>query len=324
MIIRKFAAAVAVIAAIVCAGSAACRAQDLLKPDETFKFAERDSVGLYMDVYYPADGSEMTVNGVNKPTILYVFGGGFKAGRRDTPTAREWFRLLTDEGFTVAAIDYRLGLKQVEGMGSLNDVYDSIQMAVEDLFTATKYILDNAEEVDIDPSSLVIAGSSAGAITVLQAEWELCNRMGTSVLLPKDFHYAGVMSFAGAIYSRQGAVRYHTEPAPHLFFHGTADRIVTYRQIRLLNQAFQGTKVLARIFKGNGYDCCVYRYQGNSHEIAACMSKTFPEQLAWLETNIIGKEKRTIDATVNDPSIQVFQVNDLRTLYSGKVIIDLE
>ena len=221
-------AATAVIVAIACAGSAACQAQDLLKPDETFLFAERDSINLYMDVYYPADGSEMTVDGVNKPTILYVFGGGFKVGRKDTPTAREWFRLLTDEGFTVAAIDYRLGLKGVEGMGSINDVYNAIQIAVEDLFSATKYILDNAEEVDIDPSSLVIAGSSAGAITVLQAEWELCNRMGSSVMLPKDFRYAGVMSFAGAIYSRQGTVRYHSEPAPHLLFHGTADRIVTY------------------------------------------------------------------------------------------------
>ena len=324
MIIRKFAAMVAVIAAMACAGSAACQAQDLLKPDETFLFAERDSMGLYMDVYYPADGSEMTVDGVNKPTILYVFGGGFKAGRKDTPTAREWFRLLTDEGFTVAAIDYRLGLKEVDGMGNINDIYNAIQIAVEDLFSATKYILDNAEEVDIDPASLVIAGSSAGAITVLQAEWELCNRMGSSVILPEDFNYAGVMSFAGAIYSRQGAVRYQSEPAPHLFFHGTSDKIVTYKQIRLLNHAFQGTKVLARIFKGNGYDYCVSRYAGNSHEIAACMYKTFPEQLAWLETNIIGKEKRTIDATVNDPSIEVFQVNDLKTLYSGKVTIDLE
>jgi len=322
MDIRKFAAAVAVIAAMACTGSAVCQAQDLLKPDETFLFAERDSMDLYMDVYYPADGSEMRVDGVNKPTILYVFGGGFKSGRRDSPTAREWFRLLTDEGFTVAAIDYRLGLKDVEGMGSLNDVYNAVQIAVEDLFTATKYIVDNAVEVDIDPASLVLAGSSAGAITVLEAEWELCNRMGTSVMLPKDFRYAGVMSFAGAIYSRQGAVRYHREPAPHLLFHGTADRIVTYRQIRLLNQAFQGTKILARIFKGNGYDYCVYRYEGNSHEIAACMSKTFPEQLAWLETNIIGKEKRTIDATVNDPSIQVFQVNDLKTLYGGGVMLE--
>ena len=113
MTIRKFVAATAVIMAMACAGSAACQAQDLLKPDETFLFAERDSINLYMDVYYPADGSEMTVNGVNKPTILYVFGGGFKVGRKDTPTAREWFRLLTDEGFTVAAIDYRLGLKEV-------------------------------------------------------------------------------------------------------------------------------------------------------------------------------------------------------------------
>lgn len=320
MIIRKFAAATALIAALICTCHGICRAQDLLKPDETFLFAERDSLQLFMDVYYPADGSEMTVDGVNKPTILYVFGGGFKIGTRDNATARQWFRLLTDEGFTVAAIDYRLGLKDKEGMGTINDVYDAIQVAVEDLFSATKYILENAEEVDIDPSSLVIAGSSAGAITVLQAEWELCNRYGSSVMLPEDFRYAGVMSFAGAIYSRKGTVRYAREPSPTLLFHGTADRIVTYRQIHLFNQAFQGSNVLARIMKNNGYNCCIYRYKDNSHEIAAAMYKTFPEQLSWLEHNIIGKEKRIIDATVNDPSIEVFQVNDLRTLYKGGVI----
>jgi predicted esterase len=145
--------------------------------------------------------------------------------------------------------------------------------------------------------------------------------MGASTMLPREFNYAGVMSFAGAIYSRQGAVRYHKEPAPHILFHGTADRIVTYKQIRFLNQAFQGTNVLARIFKGNGYNCSVYRYKGNAHEIAAAMYQTFPEQLAWLEHDIIGKEKRTVDATVSDPSIEVFQVNDLKTLYGGGVVI---
>ena len=323
MDIRKFAAAAAVLTALICLDCGTCRAQDdLLKPDETFMFAERDSLQLFMDVYYPADGSEMTVDGVNKPTILYVFGGGFKAGRRDTPTARRWFRLLTDEGFTVAAIDYRLGLKDKEGMGSIKDVYDAIQVAVEDLFSATKYIIDNSVDVDIDPSSLVIAGSSAGAITVLQAEWELCNRTGTSVMLPAEFRYAGVMSFAGAIYSKSGRVHYTREPAPTLLFHGTADKIVTYRQIHFFNLAFQGSNVLARIMKGNGFNCSIYRYKDNSHEIAAAMYKTFPEQLAWLENNIIRKEKRTIDATVNDPSIEVFQVNDLKTLYSGRVKLE--
>ena len=320
MTIRRFAAAAAVLTALICAKAPDCRAQDLLKPDETFMFAEKDSLQLFMDVYYPADGSEMTVDGVNKPTILYVFGGGFKIGSRDNATARHWFRLLTDEGFTVVAIDYRLGLKGKEGMGSINDVYNAIQMAVEDLFSATKYILENAEEVDIDPSSLVIAGSSAGAITVLQAEWELCNRYGSSTMLPLDFRYAGVMSFAGAIYSRKGTIHYTREPSPTLMFHGTNDKIVTYRQIHLFNHAFQGSNVIARVMKNNGFNYCIFRYKDNGHEIAAAMYKTFPEQLAWLEHNIIGKEKRIIDATVNDPSIEVFQVNDLKTLYKGGVI----
>ena len=43
MSIRRIAAAAAVIIAIFGTESGICRAQELLKPDETFMFAERDS-----------------------------------------------------------------------------------------------------------------------------------------------------------------------------------------------------------------------------------------------------------------------------------------
>lgn len=299
------------------------QAIDYVKPDETYIFAERDT-SLYMDIYYPADGSEMTINGVNKPTILYVFGGGFKGGRRDSRGVQRWFKLLADEGFTIVAIDYRLGLKNATKMGVAQAplLYNAIQIAVEDVFSATKYIIDNAEELDIDPTSIVVSGSSAGAITALQADYELCNRSELAAELPDDFHYAGVMSFAGAIYTKKWGVRYRTEPAPTLMFHGTFDRIVTYRQIRVFNQAFEGTAKLAKVFKNNGYNYNIYRFDGNSHEIAGAMINTFPEQLAWLENNIIGKQKRTVDAHVSDPSIMKFEIDNVKDLYGGGVSLE--
>lgn len=319
MKINRFAAIAALLMAFGCLHDSICRAQDhFLKPDVTYKFAERDSLRLLMDIYYPADGSEMTVNGVNKPTILYVFGGGFKMGHRSSGDVNGWFRLLTDEGFTVVAIDYRLGLKDVTkmGVGQQKTLHKAIDMAVEDLFSATKFILDWPETLDIDPSSIVIAGSSAGAITALQAEWELCNRTELASVLPEDFRYAGVMAFSGAVFSNKGSVKYrYMEPATTLMFHGTSDKIVTYKQIKFFNLAFQGSSKIAREFKSKGYDYNIYRFKGNGHEIAASMEYTFPEQLRWLETNVIGQEGRTIDATVNDPSIPSFFITDLKSLY---------
>lgn len=328
MKIRKIAVVTAATALISILAGAFCNAQgkssDYVSPDETYMFAEKDSTQLFMDIYYPADGSETTVEGVTKPTVLYVFGGGFKGGKRDSRSAQRWFKLLADEGYTILAVDYRLGLKDVTKMGvaQASLLYKAIQMAVEDVFSATDFIITNAETLGINPSEIIISGSSAGAITALQAEYELCNRTELASMLPEGFHYAGVMSFAGAIYSKHGAVRYKEEPAPTLMFHGTADRIVPYRQIRVFNQAFQGTGKLSKRFKDSGYDYNIYRFDGNSHEIAGAMMETFPEQLRWLESNIMGKEKRTIDASISDPSILKWGVGNVKDLYGGGVNLE--
>ncbi len=55
----------------------------LINPDATYMFAQRDTCDLFMDVYEPAKGSETTLNGLEKPTIIFMFGGGFIEGTRD-------------------------------------------------------------------------------------------------------------------------------------------------------------------------------------------------------------------------------------------------
>ena len=67
----------------------------------------------------------------------------------------------------------------------------------------------------------------------------------------------------------------------------------------------------------SGYIYNIYRFDGNQHEIASAFIRTFPEQLRFLETNVIKKEKRIIDATVNDPSIKVWKYNSLKEIYQG-------
>ena len=89
----------------------------------TYKVAQRDTCDLFMDVYEPVDIPGDTLY---RPTILYVFGGGFITGRRDDPWVLPWFKLLTENGYRVVSVDYRLGLK---GIKMRFDVLHLIQSA---------------------------------------------------------------------------------------------------------------------------------------------------------------------------------------------------
>ncbi|MBQ9548309.1 MAG: alpha/beta hydrolase [Bacteroidales bacterium] len=288
-------------------------AEAIFEPSGTYLYTRRGDSPLYLDFYEPAAGSADR----SGTTLLFVFGGGFKTGERDAKWYQPWFRQLTEDGFRVVSIDYRLGLKDVQKMGpaQVNLLEKAIWMAVEDLFAATRYLADNSEALGVDPARIVICGSSAGAITVLQAEWARCNADPSAAVLPKDFRYAGVISFAGAVLSRKGAVRYGTEPAPTLLLHGTADKIVEYDKIHLLRNHFDGSSALTRLYAKNGYNYNTLRFKDRGHEIAGAMLPCYPETLRFLEANVLGGQKRIVDATVDDPSIAPTKLRSLSDIY---------
>ncbi|MCD8264803.1 MAG: alpha/beta hydrolase [Tannerellaceae bacterium] len=181
---------------------------------QTYEFARKDTSRLLMDVYRKK-GSEKE----SQPVMLFVFGGAFKTGTRDAAYYLPYFTALSEQGITVASIDYRLGLvdKKVT-LFNTTAADDAINMAVEDLFSATRYLIDHAAELAIDTACIMMSGSSAGAITVLQADYYLSNRMPRSEMLPAGFRYKGVLSFAGGIFSHKGTPDYQTMPAPTFFF----------------------------------------------------------------------------------------------------------
>lgn len=77
--------------------------------------------------------------------------------------------------------------------------FAAVDMAVEDLYDATSFIVGQARAWGLDPSAVVASGSSAGAITVLQGEYERCTGSALSRRLPEGFRYAGIIAFAGAV-----------------------------------------------------------------------------------------------------------------------------
>ena len=182
--------------------------------------------------------------------MIFAFGGGFVQGARDTDFYQGYFERLADEGIVVVSIDYRLGLKTLPadgGIVAMIGAFDNaVTIAVEDIYAATNYVCDNAQEWGVDTSMIMLSGSSAGAISVVQAEWMRCNGDERAAVLPDGFRYAGIVSCAGAIFSIDGRPRFDSMPAPMMLFHGTSDSNVPYDHASMFGVGFYGSAYIVK------------------------------------------------------------------------------
>ena len=288
---------------------------------ETYQFAQRDTCALYMDIFRPTEGSETSFQGLPKPTIVFVFGGGFIMGQRVDDFTRQWFRRLNDNGYAVVTIDYRLGMKGYQmGKGlrgafkASETFYQAQQMGVEDLFSAVAFLADNQEELGIDPSNLVVAGSSAGAIISQAAEYDLVWGRGKG--LPEGFQFKGVMAFAGAVISVTGEPKYPSAPCPVLMLHGTADQAVAYTKYGAMGRGIWGSDWLAQHWGKRGYTgWCIYRFKDRTHDVAAYMDYLWDLEQSFLEQNVILGHARTVDAVIDDPTLPSWFQVSLDSIY---------
>ena len=269
------------------------------QPDESIAFAQYDTLSLEMDFYFPKDDAE------SHPCIIYSYGGGFVADNQRHPETRILCRRLADEGFVVIAANYRLGLRgvQFKGVGGMvKPLENAIRQSSEDVMKVTLYALDYAGELTVDPLRIILMGSSAGAITSLQCDYERCNRTALAQkYLPEGFRYAGVIAFAGAIFSRKGLEYPHDTPAPTLMLHGTADRLVTYKQIKLFGIGFYGSDGIARVFKERHYAHKIIRFTDEGHTVAARYFDNYDQILWFIRNMVLTPNHYEIDETFSDP-----------------------
>ncbi len=273
---------------------------------KTYLYATRDTLNLYLDVYQPDSSAVTTFEGHRKPSVLFVFGGGFIGGERDNAFQKAWFERLTQAGYGVVAIDYRLGMKgyQMEkGLSGLFKASDqfllSQEMGVEDVCSAVNYLARN--DVGVDVNNLVLAGSSAGAIISVATEYHIVN--GDAPELPDGFNFKGVMSFAGAVISVTGKPEFRAQPCPIVFFHGTEDQAVAYEKFAYFGRGLWGSSYLDKQFDKKGYPHLIYRFQGRTHDVAAYMNALWEEEMNFLEQDVMLGKGRTIDALVTDSTL---------------------
>lgn len=243
---------------------------------ETYIYSVKGTDTLRLDKY------DLPLAGKAKPCIIFMFGGGFASGTRDGAGYIDYFNYLVNKGITVVSIDYRLGMKNLDTADPMRIVAilnNSIGLAVEDLFDATSFVAGKADEWDIAPGKIMANGSSAGAVAVLHGEYAISSKAKLAEKLPEGFNYAGVISFAGAIFSTEGDLKWQDTPAPMLLFHGDADSNVPYNRIELMNYGFYGSKHIAGQLAERNSPYYFFDMENAAHEMADTPMKIYRDEI---------------------------------------------
>lgn len=277
----------------------------------TYPFVERDST-LYLDVHKPA------IARADKASVLAVFGGGFVTGKRDDSYQTALADSLTSRGFTVISIDYRLGLKDSLMVASHQRLFDldklfqyCIDIATEDCAAAVSWVVEHAEEIDIDPTKITLTGSSAGAITVLQLDYCRSNGLPQASALPDGWKPAAIIPYAGGVMCRKSDLRYPISPAPTLLMHGTKDKIVAYKGFGIpFHAKLFGSKTIDKKMKKQGIPHWFIRFEGIGHEVASWLPGSVDLFCAFIEQCLSGRVS-SLDATMTDSQLKPTRWTDM-------------
>ena len=235
---------------------------------KTYTFATAQGQDLLLD-YYSASDEE-------QPCLIFVFGGAFLTGSRAEPEQVPVYEYFVEQGWKVAAIDYRLGLKPLVDEPDVDRnildirrmLIDAVEVATEDLLSATAYLVRNAKSLAINPKQIIVLGSSAGAITACQAEYAISNNWEVARRLPADFNYAGIISMAGAIMESSRSLKWAKEPCPIMMFHGNSDTNGPYEKISLLGARMFGSKAIAESLEEAGAAYWFYAANNVGHSLS--------------------------------------------------------
>ena len=223
---------------------------------EPFTFTARDGGEAHGLFYAPRSPTHVGPPGDRPPLVVVIHGGPTAAARRELSLAvQQW----TTRGFAVADVDYRGSTgygrpyrQRLHGAWGVADVDDCVDAATHLAATGR-----------VDPTRMVIRGSSAGGLTVLNALARPAGfAAGASLYgvcdlasLATDTHkfearyldrLVGPWPDAAATYDERSPLRHAAEcTRPVVFFQGTDDPVVPRSQSDAMVAALRANGVRA-------------------------------------------------------------------------------
>lgn len=206
-----------------------------------------------MDIYMPDGDTE-----INRPLILFMHGGSFYGGDKSDSYCVEFCTAFAKKGYIVASPNYRLVslINIASFLTNQDEQYEAVLKATVDIKAAIRYFrkdFANGDTYGIDPNTIFVGGSSAGAITAIHLAYidnvsdlpttpfdiqAVVNNLGGLEGDAGNLGYSsevnGIISFAGGI----GDISWiDSNDEPLVSCQGDADQTVSYNCAPGLGQA---------------------------------------------------------------------------------------
>jgi acetyl esterase/lipase len=182
---------------------------------------------LKLDMFLP-EGDKLT----KRPVILWIHGGGFTSGSKDSGVERRFAVDFAKRGYVCVSINYRLRPDITNFSSALSD-------AVSDSETAVTWLVKNSNKYGLDPSHIAVAGYSAGAFTAIN----LCYNDSKKAQWPKKSIFATI-DLSGNNLNFGIAVK--GDP-PCIIFHGKNDVIVPYEDSAMFYDNLKSSGVTSEL-----------------------------------------------------------------------------
>lgn len=183
--------------------------------------------------FYQKNVNKLNVR-LNKPLIIFIHGGGFVSGDKAGGYPLLFCKKLASNGFSVASVNYRLGIDEPKNDSSY---FEALLRGIMDVNQSLKFLKSQSEKLNIDTNQIFIMGGSAGSMIAMHLAYfkkdNLSKFLNGSIvrqneilkqlqLLEKN-NINGVINLWGAMIDYKWI---HKNDPPLLSIHGELDKLV--------------------------------------------------------------------------------------------------
>lgn len=248
---------------------------------------------LKLDLYQPVDAPD------NRPAFVYIHGGSFRTGDKDSYIVDRFADYYVSRGFVFISINYRLfydygnspdtWVKAMdENKKETNiDFFHTLYPCVRDAKAAVRWLYANSHELGVNTDYITVSGDSAGAFISVALALTQDEEFRDEISIEDDptlesthiqysskvrtvVDYWGGKGIVDIFDSLEGTYSYDSSDPPIIIIHGDVDKTVPFSNAEALVFAYETMDVEAVFYPLNkaGHSCWWVEIDGEPMEAA--------------------------------------------------------